>query len=113
MTLGEYVDFFDFSYAKDEEGFYLIDNQGADLGSIGSERFETAADVVERFIGSIYFPDYIVDDLEKEYGYNGDYSVKNLLEFAQEHSSGHAKILEVMVNPNSIVELETERYGIE
>ena len=104
MTLSEFTDFFDFSCSKDKDGYYLIDNQGADLGKICSERFNEPWEVVERFNGSIYEPDYITDDLEDEYGYTGDYSREDLYNFAKENAISYANILYVMMDPKSIID---------
>lgn len=47
-----------------EEGWGLVDLQGANLGDIEGDRFQTAAEIIERL--SAYIEDYYLDDLEEE-----------------------------------------------
>lgn len=104
MKLEEFLNFFDFSYEKYEDGYGLIDLQGADLGNIEGERFNATWEVVERFNGSIYEPDYITNDLEEEFGYDGDYSREDMYRFAKEHNVGYADILYAMMCPKTVIE---------
>lgn len=63
---------------SDEYGHWsLIDSQGANLGDIEGDRFESAAQILDRM--TIYINDYIVEDIEEcleekgllpEYEYN-------------------------------------------
>ena len=69
MTLKRFLNFFDFDYEKYEDGYGLIDMQGADLGNIEGERFENPSEVVERLYDSIYILDYIDEPLRED-GYN-------------------------------------------
>lgn len=101
MTLSAFLDFFDFEYDKDDNGYYVIDKQGANLGDIESQRFETPADVVERFRGSIYEDDYILDDLEEEFSYDGE---EDILQFVKSHNVSYANIIETLYKPYTIEE---------
>lgn len=47
-----------------EEGWGLVDLQGANLGDIEGDRFQTAAEIIERL--GVYIDDYYLDDLEDE-----------------------------------------------
>ena len=68
----------DYDEYTDEYGHWnLIDNQGANLGDIEGDRFESAAQILDRM--TIYINDYIVEDIEEcleekgllpEYEYN-------------------------------------------
>ena len=56
-----FLDLTEFSLIKYEDGFGLEDRQGANLGDIEDDRFETAEQIFERM--SIYIDDYIDEDL--------------------------------------------------
>lgn len=56
-----FLDLTEFSLIKHEDGFGLEDRQGANLGDIEDDRFETAEQIFERM--SIYIDDYIDEDL--------------------------------------------------
>lgn len=56
-----FLDLTEFSLIKYEDGFGLEDHQGANLGDIEDDRFETAEQIFERM--SIYIDDYIDEDL--------------------------------------------------
>lgn len=54
----------DYNVRTDERGHWsLIDNQGANLGDIESDRFENASQILERM--DIYIDDYIITDIEE------------------------------------------------
>lgn len=57
----DFLDLIEFTLDMDEEGFFLIDKQEANLGDIESDRFETASDVIDRL--DSYIEDYIIADL--------------------------------------------------
>lgn len=67
-TFSELVSYFDFSLEKDELGFWVRDLQGANLGDIEADRFDTAAQIVDRM--DLYVRDYLLcdDDCEVLYG---------------------------------------------
>lgn len=56
-----FLELTEFSLIKHEDGFGLEDRQGANLGDIEADRFETAEQIFERM--SIYIDDYIDEDL--------------------------------------------------
>ena len=56
-----FLDLTEFALIKYEDGFGLEDRQGANLGDIEDDRFETAEQIFERM--SIYIDDYIDEDL--------------------------------------------------
>lgn len=56
-----FLELTEFSLIKYEDGFGLEDRQGANIGDIEDDRFETAEQIFERM--SIYIDDYIDEDL--------------------------------------------------
>jgi hypothetical protein len=67
----EFLDLTEFTLVKHKSNDYeydparwsLIDNQGANLGDIQSDRFKDAADILERM--DCYIRDYIIEDIEE------------------------------------------------
>ena len=66
---GDFTDLFvnflystEFALDKDEDGYYLVDLQGANLGNINKDRFQSAEEIFDRM--EVYIEDYFVDDLE-------------------------------------------------
>ena len=66
---GDFTDLFvnflystEFALDKDEDGYYLVDLQGANLGNINEDRFQSAEEIFDRM--EVYIEDYFVDDLE-------------------------------------------------
>lgn len=66
---GDFTDLFvnflystEFALNKDEDGYYLVDLQGANLGNINKDRFQSAEEIFDRM--EVYIEDYFVDDLE-------------------------------------------------
>jgi|AntDeeMinimDraft_4_1070355.scaffolds.fasta_scaffold17535_3 hypothetical protein len=55
----ELINFCDFDIQQDDNGFKLIDLQGANLNGIMEERFDTLDNILDR-IGDIYLWDYFV-----------------------------------------------------
>jgi hypothetical protein len=53
----------DFQLVKYSDGFGLVDLQGANLGDIEEDRFETAEDVFNRM--DIYIDDYYLNDISE------------------------------------------------
>lgn len=102
MKIDEFLDFFDFSYEKHGEKYSLIDMQNANLGDIESEIFNSIQELVERFIGSIYEQDYILRDLEEEFQYNGDCSIKDMYVFSINNNISYSNILYAMCNPKTV-----------
>lgn len=71
MNINDFLGFFDFKLEKYEDGYGVVDLQGANLGDIESQRFDHLSDIVERFYDSIYISDYIDEPLRED-GYDGD-----------------------------------------
>ena len=59
-----WLDLTDFTLIKYNDGWGLYDKQCGNLGDIESDRFENAAQIVDRM--EIYINDYIFEDLEEE-----------------------------------------------
>ena len=53
----------DFRLIKYQDGFGLDDLQGGNLGNIEADRFETAADIIDRM--DVYVQDYFITDTEE------------------------------------------------
>lgn len=104
MKIDEFLDFFDFSYEKYEDGYGLVDNQGVNLGDIESERYNSISGLVERIADSIYCKDYYEDDMEEEYGYNGDHSIEDEYAFAKANNIPYICIIEAMMFPENVTE---------
>ena len=102
----EYISFMDFSIGKDQEGFFLEDLQGANLGDIDQDRFTNAVGIIDRL--DVYIDDYVYQDLIEdaesagivfEKGVNPmNFSFAEWIQFCKENSiqSYHLKILEFM-----------------
>lgn len=92
MTLSDWLGYFDFGYDWTDEpnedgevGYEFIDYQGAYLGDISEERYYDPLDMVSRIAdGSSYWIDYIEQDLQDEYEYEGDESLEDEYQFALE-----------------------------
>lgn len=59
----EFLDLTEFTFVRHQNDWSLIDNQGANLGDIQSDRFKDAAQILERM--DIYIRDYIITDIEE------------------------------------------------
>ena len=68
MKLRKFLEYFDFDYCYEGDEIALIDQTGANLGDIESERFpkDDLLSIVDRL--DIYYKDYIFDDLAEKYG---------------------------------------------
>ena len=58
----EFLSVTDFQLIKYSDGFGLSDLQGANLGNIESDRFETAEEIIDRM--NIYVLDYLLNDID-------------------------------------------------
>ena len=58
----EFLDLTEFTLVKHQNDWSLIDNQGANLGNIQSDRFNNADKILERM--TVYIHDYIIEDIE-------------------------------------------------
>lgn len=69
-AFAEMLDFMEFSLVKYEDGsFGLHDYQDANLGNIEEDRFENAAEIIERFTYNTYFEDYFFDNAVNDISY--------------------------------------------
>ena len=66
MTFRELLNFFDFDYEKHKDGYSLVDLQGANLGGIEDDRFETPDEMIERLVSGIYGDDYLFSDVDMD-----------------------------------------------
>ena len=64
ILLDGFLDLTEFTLIKYEDGWGLYDRQGANLGDIEGDRFESAADIFDRM--DTYINDYFYADLEDE-----------------------------------------------
>ncbi len=60
----EMLDVIEFKLEKADDSYCLTDLQGANLAGIESDRFKTAAEIIERL--DVYINDYYLSDLEDE-----------------------------------------------
>lgn len=60
----EFMDLTEFTLIKHKDGWGVYDRQGANLGDIESDRFESAGDIFDRM--DAYIEDYFFRDLEDE-----------------------------------------------
>lgn len=111
-TVSDWLEWFDFGYewsdepnSEGETGWAFIDYQHVYLGDIADERYEDPRDMIERIAdGSIYWMDYIDDDLENEYGYSGDGSLEDEYKFAQERGlGGVSKLIYYAIHPEELI----------
>lgn len=102
MNLNDFLGFFDFTYKKYKNGYGFVDLQGANLGDIESERYNSPQDMVDRLGGSIYIPDYIDNDL-KEYGCM-ETTWEAQYDWCVKHNHSFATIIYVFLHPETIVE---------
>ena len=61
----EFLDLIEMELVRYEDGFGVIDLQGANLGDIESDRFQNASELIDRL--NLYINDYYITDLEEEY----------------------------------------------
>lgn len=61
----EFLGLIEMELVRYEDGYGLIDLQGANLGDIEGDRFQNASDLIDRL--DIYINDYYIVDLEEEY----------------------------------------------
>ena len=106
------IDLMEFSLDKYEDGYGLIDLQGADLGDIESDRFENAMGIIDRL--DTYIGDYIIKDLEDglsdrgvEVKYN---NCEELLELSRKNIGGEydfdIDLLDMIVNHTDDIDIE-------
>lgn len=96
-----------------------MDKQGADLGSIESDRFKDAAGILDRM--DAYINDYFVSDIVEDSGCIEYRNWSELLAFAREHMAPEdleryhldLEILDMICNHPSEVNLENCRFDME
>lgn len=104
MKIDDFLAFFDFALAKYEDGYGVVDLQGADLGDIESERFDTLAGIIYRFFDSVYIPDYIDNPLRED-GYEGeDDYYENQYEWCLANNHPFKDIIYVFLHPDVVTE---------
>lgn len=106
----------DYNKCTDEYGHWsVIDLQGADLGHIEGDRFESARDILDRM--DIYIHDYIIEDLQEcldEAGY--DYYTDNyqgLIEYCRDklpENQWELDVLDMICNHPDEINLENCTY---
>ena len=106
----------DYNKYTDECGYWsLIDRQGADLGHIEGDRFESAAQILDRM--DIYIHDYIIEDIQEcleEAGcdyYTGNY--QGLIDYCRgklPESKWDLDILDMIVNHPDEINLDNCFY---
>jgi len=113
MSLGEFLNWFDFDYdfEYDEQGkkvYGLIDLQGAYLGGIGADRFKSVKEIVDRL--DTYYLDYLVENIEDDYEFEWE-TYEDILKWLNENVPTHYAIpyFACIVNPDLLYE---ERYYV-
>ena len=106
----------DYDEYSDEYGHWsLIDSQGANLGDIECDRFDNAAQILDRM--DIYIHDYIVEDVEDcldETGYDyytGNY--QGLIEYCRDKlpkNKWDLDVLDMICNHFDEINLENCTY---
>lgn len=119
---GDFTDLFvnflystEFALDKDEDGYYLVDLQGANLGNINEDRFQSAEEIFDRM--EVYIEDYFVDDLEdwaKHYKIELPGSYEEMLHFIDDNDEYPLtdnekysyEVLDMVVNHYDDIDLE-------
>lgn len=111
MTLRELLSYIDFDAKLDEHGeIVLIDEQGAYLGNIGEERWdtkspeETVTSIIDRL--EIYWRDYEVTPLCEDMNCEEPYSWKDLYDKAVDFYGNDVDkntILKYLIHPDLVV----------
>lgn len=101
MNINSFLDFFDFTLEKYEDGYGVIDLQGANLCGIEEERFDTLSGIIDRFADSIYIPDYIDTFLEED-GYDGDCDYESQYEWCVNNNHWLKDMIYVFLHPETI-----------
>lgn len=114
-----FVDFLystEFELDKDEGGYYLVDLQGANLGSIDEDRFHSAEEIFDRM--GVYIEDYFVRDLDdwaEHYKIELPSSYEEMLHFIDDNAEKYPltdnekysyEVLDMVVNHYNDIDLE-------
>lgn len=111
-TVSDWLGWFDFGYEWSDEpnsegkiGWAFIDYQNAYLGDIADERYDDPRDMVDRIAkGSSYWIDYIDQDLDDTYGYEGDYTLEDEFNFAQANDiEGFIELTYYAIHPEELI----------
>lgn len=113
-TISDWLGWFDFGYEWSDEpnsegeiGWAFVDYQGAYLGDIADERYDDPRDMIGRIADeSVYWLDYIDQDLEDEFGYTGNESLQDEYEFAKsnpEIDESMVKLIYYAIHPEELV----------
>lgn len=113
-TVSDWLGWFDFGYewsdepnSEGETGWAFVDYQGVYLGEISDERYDDPRDMIGRIAdGSVYWIDYIDQDLKDEYGYSGDTSLEDEYEFAKnnpEISDVMTQLIYYAIHPDELI----------
>ncbi len=120
MVFKEMLNVMDFQLEKYDDGFGLIDLQGANWGDIESDRFRTAAEIIERI--TIYLDGYYYDDLTdiaSRYFENETlpYTAEEWTKFMNDHESFKVdymhefKVMDLIANHTNEVDLNEVYKG--
>lgn len=101
MKLEKFLEFFEFSYKKYEDGYGLVDLLGANWGDIEAERHDEPWGLVYRFDGTKYVYDYVYTDLE-ENGYTGSETLEEMYNYAKYKLPSVAEIIYTLMNPETV-----------
>ena len=102
MTIKEFLNFFEFDLEKYGTTYGVVDLQGANLGDIEDERYDTVQEIVERFNGSVYIPDYITDHIEEDADKEFD-SYEEMYQWCNDHGDTYFKdVLYALIHPDSV-----------
>lgn len=106
----------EFRLVKYSNGWGLVDKQGANLGEIESDRFDSAAMIIDRL--DIYIGDYFVDDIRETMGEGASEDWPQLLQEARasmtqkelEYHSYDLDVLDMICNHPNEIHLENCCY---
>lgn len=109
----------EFRLVKYPNGWGLVDRQGANLGDIESDRFNSAAPLIGRL--EVYVQDYIISDIVEDSGCLSYETWSELLEFARNNMAEEdleryhldLEILDMICNHPKEVNLENCCFDIE
>ena len=117
ILFDEFLIITEFELVKYPDGFGLVDLQGANLGDIEGDRFETAEDIIDRM--DVYVNDYFLNDIddlldEKNVEINWPFTCEAYLENAKELLPEYPwefEILDMICNHTKEINLENCKYG--
>lgn len=108
-----FLDLVEFAVEKDGDEYKLVDLQGANLGDIESDRFETASQIFDRM--GIYIEDYYIraiEDVLEEKGIDVEFNTwEDIVDWYKDHKyevpdiEGDVAVLDMIVNHADEVDL--------